>query len=454
MHDGNILVVDDSEEILVALRLFLSEHFNRVDVCGDPQLLPALTAECSYDVILLDMNFRTGIHTGGEGIHWIEEILKGDPAASIIPVTAYGNIDLAVKALKAGARDFIQKPWEDEKLLSTVLSAFQLRRSEMEISRLRNKQKHLNQGMLGAQQHFRCDSPAMVRLYDSISKVAVTDANVLVMGENGSGKEVVAREIHRQSGRADEVFISVDMGSLPESLFESELFGYRKGAFTDAREDRSGRLEIASGGSIFLDEISNVPVHLQSKLLAALQNREIHPLGAVQPVPLDARLISATNTDPLELVAAGRFREDLLYRINTVQLVVPPLRERREDILPLAGHFIARYAEKYGKEGIRLSPAAARRLQKHLFPGNVRELEHLMEKAVIMCEQKSIGTGDLFAPSRSMSFGKTGQLNLEENEKRLISEALHLHNYRQTDACRELGISRKTLYNKMKKYGL
>jgi DNA-binding NtrC family response regulator len=454
MHDGNILVVDDSEEILVALRLFLSEHFSRVDVCGDPRLLPDLTADCSYDVILLDMNFRTGIHTGREGIHWIGEILKGDPAAAIIPVTAYGNIDLAVEALKAGARDFIQKPWEDEKLLSTVLSAFQLRRSEMEVSRLRDKQKHLNRGMLEAQHHFRCDSPAMVKLYDSISKVAATDVNVLVLGENGSGKEVVAREIHRQSKRADEVFVSVDMGSLPENLFESELFGYRKGAFTDAREDRSGRLEIASGGSIFLDEISNVPVHLQAKLLAALQNREIHPLGAVRPVPLDARLITATNTNPLEMVAAGRFREDLLYRINTVQLFVPPLRERREDILPLAGHFIARYAEKYRKEGIRLSPEAARRLQKHLFPGNVRELEHLMEKAVIMCEQGSIGTGDLFAPSRFMSNGGTRQLNLEENEKRLISEALHLHNYRQTAACRELGISRKTLYNKMQKYGL
>jgi two-component system response regulator HydG len=454
MHEGNILVVDDSEEILVAMRLFLSEHFSRVDVCRDPRTLPNLIVKRGYDVVLLDMNFRTGFNTGKEGIHWIGEILKRDPAAAVIPVTAYGNIDLAVEALKAGARDFIQKPWEDEKLLSTVLSAFRLRRSEMEVSRLRNKQKHLNRDMIRARRYFRCESPAIEKLHESISKVAATDANVLVLGENGSGKEVVAREVHMQSERADEVFVVVDMGSLPESLFESELFGYRKGAFTDAREDRSGRLEIAAGGSIFLDEISNVPVHLQAKLLAALQNREIYPLGANRPVPLDARLVTATNKDPVELIAAGRFREDLLYRINTVQLTVPPLRERREDILPLAGHFIAYYSEKYGKEGVRLSPTAARRLQKYLFPGNVRELEHMMEKAVIMCDQGVIGTGDLFVPSRHTSSGAGGKLNLEENERRLISEALHLCNYRQTAACRELGISRKTLYNKMQKYGL
>jgi two-component system response regulator HydG len=453
-YDGNILVVDDNEEMLLAIRMFLSSHFTQVDVSRNPNLIPELTRKKSYDVIILDMNFSVGINSGNEGIYWMREILKNDPLAVIILVTAYGNIDLAVNALKEGATDFIQKPWEDEKLLSTVLTGFKLRRSKLEINTLKSKQQHLNQKLNSEHKHFIGESPSMKEVYNTIAKVAETDANILILGENGTGKELIAKEIHAQSKRSEEVFVSVDLGALSESLFESELFGHMKGAFTDAHESKPGRLEIASGGSIFLDEIGNIPIHLQSKLLTVLQNREVHPLGSHLPVKVDARLITATNASPDILVELGQFREDLLYRINTIQITVPPLRERGEDIVPLARYFISRFAEKYEKSVIRLSRSAISRLQNHPFPGNVRELEHIIEKAVIMTDTDIISVEDLFLQDRLSKTQRTGTLKLEENEKMLISEALHLHNYNNTETSKELGISRKTLYNKMKKYGL
>jgi DNA-binding NtrC family response regulator len=400
------------------------------------------------------MNFSVGINSGNEGIYWMKEVLQQDPLAVVILITAYGNIELAVKALKEGATDFIQKPWDDEKLLSTILTGYKLRRSKLEIDQLKNKQKHLNQKLNGAYQHYKGESPAMKEVYATVSKVAATEANVLILGENGTGKELIAREIHAQSLRSTEVFVGVDMGALSETLFESELFGHRKGAFTDADDNKPGRLEIASGGSIFLDEIGNIPLHLQPKLLTALQNREIYPLGSTLSKKIDVRLISATNVNPNALVADGKFREDLLYRINTIQITVPPLRERIMDILPLARLFISNFATKYGRPGITLSPSASKRLKNHLFPGNVRELEHMMEKAVIMTDTGVITPDDLFIQARTAQKRQTATLRLDQNEKQLISEALHLHNYKQTETSRELGISRKTLYNKMKKYGL
>jgi len=454
VYDGDILVVDDNEEILVAIRLFLSSHFRQVDVARNPNLIPEMIRKKRYDVHILDMNFSVGINSGNEGIFWMKEILKQDPLAVVILITAYGNIELAVNALKEGATDFIQKPWEDEKLLSTILTGYKLRRSKLEIDQLKNKQQHLNQKLNAEYQHYMGESPAMREVYTTLSKVASTEANVLILGENGTGKEVIAREIHAQSGRSAEVFVGVDMGALSESLFESELFGHRKGAFTDAHENKPGRMEIATGGTIFLDEIGNIPLHLQPKLLTALQNREIHPLGSTLPSSIDVRLITATNVNPYAMVAEGKFREDLLYRINTIQITVPPLRERTEDLLPLAQLFISNFAAKYGKMGITLSTSAVKRLQNHLFPGNVRELEHMMEKAVIMTDTGVITPDDLFIQVRIAQSSRTGSLGLEENEKRLITEALHLHDYKQSDTCKELGISRKTLYNKMKKYGL
>jgi DNA-binding NtrC family response regulator len=454
VQEGNILVVDDNEEILIAIRLFLSSYFRQVDVLRNPNGIPGQMRLKSYDVYLLDMNFSTGINTGNEGIFWMKEIREQDPHAAVVLITAYGNIELAVHALKEGAVDFIQKPWENEKLLSTVHNAFKIRRSHLEIDRLKNKQKHLSQRLNRDFCPLIGESEAMKKLYSTLEKVAKTDASILILGENGTGKEVIARDIHARSDRSGEVFVSVDMGALSESLFESELFGYRKGAFTDARENKAGRLEIASGGSIFLDEIGNIPLHLQAKLLTVLQNREVIPLGGHLPVKIDARLITATNADPYARVAEGSFREDLLYRINTVQIVVPPLRERGDDILPLARHFISLYSEKYGKPGISLSRSAVKGLQNHRYPGNVRELQHMMEKAVILSDTGVLSPEDLFLSSRPVAGKAKGSLHLEENEKKLIREALHLYHYNQTEACRELGITRKTLYNKMKKYEL
>nr|NQU90617.1 sigma-54-dependent Fis family transcriptional regulator [Bacteroidota bacterium] len=407
-----------------------------------------------FDVILLDMNFTAGNNTGNEGIFWMREILKSDPDSIIIFITAYGDVNLAVKSLKEGATDFILKSWDEEKILSTILSAFKLRKSRVEIRKLKEKQKHLTENS-GKESCF-CEgqSDAMKQLMLIVDKVAKTDANILILGENGTGKEVIANEIHKRSHRADELFVNVNITSLSESLFESELFGHVQGAFTDAKNDRAGRFEIASGGTLFLDEIGDLPLSLQSKLLAAIQNREITRVGSHLPVPVDIRLISATNKNIKNMVTDHQFREDLFYRINTIRIEIPPLRNRPEDIPLLANYFLDRYAEKYFKPGLSISPMAMNELNKQPWPGNIRELEHAIEKAVIMCDGYKLTPGDFFVSAEPSHLNiSPDTFNLAENEKHIILKALAQFKGNVSLTAGKLGINRTTLYEKMKKYG-
>jgi two-component system, NtrC family, response regulator HydG len=452
--DGNILLVDDNEEILLALSIFLSQHFHNVEKISNPALIPGLITKKSYDVILLDMNFRVGINSGNEGLFWLREILKHDNQAAVVFLTAYGSIKLAVDALKEGATDFIQKPWEDETLLSTVMTAYKLRKSKQEILKLRNRQKHLTDNIDKTINPFIGESEVINQIFRTIDKVSATEANILILGENGTGKELVAREIHKRSGRSSELFVSVDLGAIPATLFESELFGHSKGAFTDAGEDKTGRFEIASGGTLFLDEIGNLPITLQPKLLTVLQQREIYRLGSNRAIPIDIRLISATNSSPDEMISQNRFREDLLYRINTIQVLIPPLRERKEDIKPLTRYFLEKYCSKYAKDKLKISRSTLAALNSYSFPGNVRELEHMIERAVILSETGVIEKTDLFNQSGIHHKKKSENINISDNEVRLIREALHLTGFNHTKASELLGISRKTLYNKIRNYGI
>lgn len=452
---ANILVVDDNTEILVALRLFLSGHFEKVVTLKNPELITSTMMKESFDVIILDMNFKAGINTGNEGIFWLNKILAIDPAVSVVFITAYSGIELAVSAIKQGATDFIEKPWDDDKLLAAVLKAYETHRSKVEISSLREKQKHLIEKIDTQYDFFMAKSPAMGKVYKAIDKVAATDANVLILGENGTGKEIIAREIHRHSQRSDEVFIGVDLGALTETLFESELFGHVKGAFTDARDDRPGRMEIASGGTLFLDEIGNLPLSLQSKLLTVIQSREVIRVGSNRAVPVDIRLITATNRPVYEMAAQHQFREDLLYRINTIQIDLPPLRERREDILPLTNYYVEKYTAKYGKKVGGMDKQAEERLLKYTWPGNIRELQHMAEKAVIMCEGNRLTADDFFSGSRIRFQVPLNEiLNLEQLEKESITRAIEKCHGNVTQAVKELGISRRAFYYKFKKYEL
>jgi DNA-binding NtrC family response regulator len=452
---ANILVVDDNEEILVAMRLFLSGHFTSVTTLKNPDLITNLMMKEGFDVIILDMNFKAGINTGNEGIFWMNKILALDPTVSVVFITAYSGIELAVNAIKQGATDFIEKPWDDDKLLAAVLKAYETHCSRIEINNLREKQKHLSEKIDIQYDFFVGRSPAMEKVYRTIDKVAATDASVLILGENGTGKEIIAREIHRRSKRLDEVFIGVDLGSLVDTLFESELFGHAKGAFTDAREDKPGRVEISSGGTLFLDEIGNLPVSLQSKLLTVIQNREVTRLGTNRPVPVDIRLITATNRPVYEMAAQNQFREDLLYRINTIQIDLPPLRERKEDILPLIGYFIAKYAAKYDKPINGTDKKAEEKLLKYNWPGNIRELQHMAEKAVIMCDANRLTAEDFFYGSRIRPQMPLNEiLNLEQLEKESITRAIEKCHGNVTQAVKELGISRRAFYYKLKKYEL
>ncbi|HLO59166.1 MAG TPA: sigma-54 dependent transcriptional regulator [Bacteroidales bacterium] len=449
---GKILIIDDNEEILVALRLQLSGYFEKVVTEKKPDVIPTLMNRENFDVIILDMNFKAGINTGNEGIYWMNRILAADPAVSVIFITAYAGIELAVKAIQQGAVDFIEKPWDDDKMLASVLKAWELRKSKQEITSLREKQQHLSEKLNDQYDSLRGNSPAMEKIYRTIEKVAGTDANILILGENGTGKEILAREIHRLSARSKEVFIGVDMGSLAETLFESELFGHIKGAFTDARDDRPGRFEIATGGTLFLDEIGNLPLPMQSKLLAVLQNREVTRIGSNKPVSVDIRLISATNKKLFELSAQGMFREDLLYRINTIMLEIPPLRERKEDIPLFVDYFLKKYTLKYGKPGFNIEKQAMEKLIQYNWPGNIRELQHMTEKAVILGEGGKLHTEDFFFGANSRNRSSLSEiLNLEELENEAIRRALEKHNGNITRAVAELGISRRALYYKMGK---
>jgi two-component system response regulator HydG len=450
-----VLIIDDNDSLLEALEMFLSPHFGTIKLLKSPETVLSLHQKYNFDIILLDMNFKAGINSGNEGIYWMNEILKKDPLACIIMITAYGDVELAVKAIKEGAADFIQKSWDESKILSTLIAAYRQRQSKLEIRNLKQKQTHLSENQDCPGRAIIGDSPPMIRMFETINKVSGTDANILLLGENGTGKEVIAREIHRKSNRSQEIFVKVDLGSLSETLFESELFGSKKGSFTGATSDRTGRFEIASGGTLFLDEIANIPLSLQSKLLSAIQNLEVTPIGACHPVQINVRLICATNADINLMVDQGTFREDLLYRINTIQITVPPLRERVKDIALLAGHFVSLFSEKYSKEIEGCDKGAIKALEAHNWKGNVRELEHMIEKAVILCD-KPILTRDDFAFRKGQSHYNLSidNFNLSDHEKEIIARAINSSDGNYSKAASKLGINRSTLYEKIKKYEL
>ena len=455
MKKGKILIADDNKELLIALRLFLSEHFSVIDTIKNPNLIPDYLRQKTYDLVLLDMNFTAGVNTGNEGIYWMKQIREIDPNVSVVLITAYGDVELAVNAMKEGAVDFIQKSWDEKKILSTILSAYKIRQSKLRIQNLEQKQKHLSEHIDQKYTFIIGQSAAIKNILQLVSKVAPTDANILITGENGTGKEVIAREIHRKSNRADEVFVNVDLGALSGNLFESELFGYVKGAFTDAKENRTGRFEIASGGTLFLDEIGNLPVELQSKLLTVIQNKEIYRVGSNKPVPVDIRLICATNMDLDKMVQENQFRQDLLYRINTIKIELPPLRDRSDDIPLLAGFFLMRYTEKYQKPDLAFSTRAIQKLKEHSWPGNIRELQHTIEKAVILCDNKEIKEEHCWPDGeKKTKVFAPNTFNLDENEKIIIENAIAKHKGNLSAAAKELGINRSTLYKKIEKYGL
>jgi len=449
---GNLLIIDDDLAVLESLELLLRGESESVVTLSDPRRLKSVLGTHSFDAVLLDMNFTTGLNTGKEGLSWLTEILKADQYLSVIMITAYGDVDLAVNAMKIGAFDFIQKPWKSEKLISTLNAASQHTHSRRKVKQLENRGEVLQEEIERQYPDIIGQSPRIQEVHRTITKVAKTDTSVLIQGENGTGKELIAWEIHRQSKRRTQLFITVDLGSLSSTLFESELFGHKKGAFTDARNDRTGRFEAASGGTLFLDEIGNVPLHLQSKLLSVLQNSEVTPLGSNAPVPVDVRIITATNMDLHQMVNKGLFREDLFYRINTIRIESPALRDRDLDIGLLAEKFLERYAGKYSKAGIKLSNKALEKLYRHTWPGNIRELQHTMENVVIMCETETIQPEDINLSS-SIPLDESS-LNLETIEKNTIRKALTKYSGNYASIASELGISRTTLYHKIRKYGL
>ncbi len=455
MKQGHVLVVDDNKNVLSALKILLNTHFGEVTLLSSPNRLMTTLKEKNPDVLLLDMNYSAGINTGNEGLFWLSEVKKEYPDLPVVLFTAYAEIDLAVTALKNGAADFVAKPWDNARLIATLQSALELGLSRREVARLKEKQQLLNSRQYRDEELCWGNSEAIQELLRLVDKVAKTDANILITGENGTGKEVVARRIHQQSTRADESLVTVDMGAVTETLFESELFGHVKGSFTDAHSDRPGKMEAADRGTLFLDEIGNLSYPLQAKLLNALQSRKIVRVGSNRPVAIDIRLICATNHNLFQDVQKGLFREDLLYRINTILIEMPPLRNRKEDILPLASFFLQRFAAKYNKKGLTLHGEAVRKMQEYSWPGNIRELEHTIEKAVILSDGPLIGSSDLFLrPLDREKKYELGNATLEEMEKRLIERAMQHGGNNMSAIAKELGISRPTLYSKIRKYGL
>jgi DNA-binding NtrC family response regulator len=453
--DGKILIIDDDPEVLLSLQLFLKRHFSLVQAERHPEKLPQVLKKEDFDVILLDMNFSPGETDGAEGIRWLNKALELSPSAHVIMVTAYGHIEMAVKAIKEGATDFISKPWQNEKLLATVKSTFQLSQSRKEIQKLTSRQEILNRDADQPFSEIIGHAPNMQEVFSTISKVAKTDANVLILGENGTGKELVARAIHRQSLRSKEVFINVDLGAISENLFESELFGHKKGAFTDAYEDRIGRFEAAQEGTLFLDEIGNLSLPLQAKLLTALQSRRINRVGSNKQIDVDIRLICATNMPIYDRVKEQEFRQDLLYRINTVEITLPPLRDRIDDLPLLADHFLQRYSRKYKKTGLRLAANTLKKLKKYHWPGNIRELQHALERAAILSESRVLQPEDFrFHIDDKEERNQEEILRLDEVEKNVIKKALTRHKGNISKTANELGITRAALYRRMEKHGL
>jgi DNA-binding NtrC family response regulator len=452
---GNILAVDDNEDILFALKLLLKPYVEKLITLNNPQGIPDLLRKETFDLILLDMNFNKDAISGQEGFDWLGRILEIDPQAVVVFITAYGDAERAVKAIKSGATDFVLKPWQNEKLLATISSSIKLYRSRIEANDLRAKQKEMSAVMDQPFTDFIGSSPKMQEVFNTIKKVAQTDANVLILGENGTGKELVARALHRNSPRLDEVFLSVDLGSLSDTLFESELFGHERGAFTDAKKEKPGRFEIANRGTLFLDEIGNMPIPLQAKILTVLERREVTRVGSNKPVAVDVRLICATNSDLYESVSQNAFRQDLLYRINTVEIHLPPLRDRGDDIELLSNHFLKIYVKKYRKSIRGISSPALKKLMHYAWPGNVRELQHAIERAVIMTETPSLEPEDfILSPPRK----KSGDLefetyNLDEIERQVIEKVMRQNQGNISQAAQELGLTRTSLYRRIEKYG-
>ncbi len=454
---GKILAVDDNADILFALKLLLKPHFELIHTTEKPENIIEMHQKENYDVFLLDMNFTKDAISGKEGFFWLSQILKYDNEAVVIFITAYGDVENAVKAIKLGASDFVHKPWQNEKLLATVSSAIKLRESRKEINQLMNKQKGLNAILAEAFDNFIGTSAEMRKVFDAIQKVAETDASVLILGENGTGKELVARALHQSSRRKDDVFVSVDLGAVTETLFESELFGHVKGAFTDARTDRAGRFEVATGGTLFLDEIGNLSLPMQAKLLTVLERREVIRVGANKPKPIDIRLICATNMKLQDMIAENKFREDLLYRVNTVEIHIPPLRERGDDLILLAKHFLTIYAKRYKKNIKEISPVTFKELKQYHWPGNVRELQHAIERAVIMSDNSILQPNDFHL--RKMQNAKLDDLelesyNLEKVERNVIIKVLKKYKGNVSYTAKELGLTRASLYRRMEKYDI
>lgn len=444
---GKILIVDDDMDVLRAARLLLKRHFEQVDFERNPQKIPYLVSNFEYDVILLDMNFTRDLSSGKEGFEWLDRILDIRPDVAVVLFTAYGDVEMAVRAIKAGAVDFVLKPWENEKLLATMQGAYNKKRG--------NKDKAIaTPAAPQSDVHIIGSSPAMLQVLDTVNRVAATDANVLILGENGTGKDLLARHIHQLSLRNKQPFVSVDLGAISETLFESELFGHVKGAFTDAREDRNGRFEEANGGTIFLDELGNISLPLQAKLLTVLQNRAVTRVGSNKSAPIDVRLVTATNRNIQRMAAEYQFRQDLLYRINTIEIQLPPLRERLEDIIPLAEYFLQLYATKYKRTVNSLHESLVQQLRQYEWPGNIRELQHAMERAVILSQGKMLMPKDVFVKNPVQDQALNTGYNLEEMERNIITQAMKKCNGNITEAAKELGLSRAALYRRLEKYNI
>ncbi len=450
--NGVVLIVDDDEDVLLSAELYLSRYISAIHTKNSPTDIIPFIAQNRVEVVMLDMNYHRGDNSGAEGIRWIQRVKETYPDVQVIAMTAYAEIELAVKAVKYGAMDFITKPWQNEKLLATVSTGLQLFKTKQEVDHL-NKLKNAWQNELNKAPVLVAESDAMFEILETIKRVAPTDANVLITGENGTGKEVVAHEIHKRSLRYKEALVKVDLGTIPETLFESELFGARKGAYTDLKQDKTGRLRMADKGTLFLDEIANLPITLQPKLLSVLQNRKVLPLGDVKQYDIDIRLISATNQSISRLVASGAFREDLLYRMNTIELEIPALRHRQQDIPVLAQAFLTKYNKKYQKSA-RIAAAPMAKLQKYAWPGNVRELEHAIERAVIMTQTDRLTAADVLPKVQQVGQVLPEVSSLKEMEISLIRNALNQSYGSITQAAKQLGITRASLYRRIEKYDI
>lgn len=454
MKKGKLLIIDDNEDILFALNLLLDPYMEQIKVATQPERIDYFVRTFSPDIILLDMNFRRDAISGQEGFYWLEKIKKIDPDVVVLFMTAYSDTEKAVRAIKAGATDFIPKPWDKEKLLITLSSAMELRESRAEVRSLK-KQVEILSSPDEAGSEMIGESDLMQAVFATIEKLRNTDANILILGENGTGKDLVARALYHQSPRSGNLFVGIDVGSIPEQLFESELFGYEKGAFTDARKEKPGRMEVASGGTLFLDEIGNLSLPMQAKLLTALEKRQVTRLGATRPIPIDIRLICATNVNIHDLVAEGTFRQDLLYRINTIELSIPPLRERGDDVVLLSDYFLSKYARKYKKDIKGINRDGKNKLRNYAWPGNVRELQHAIERAVILSEGSWLRPEDfMLRPVSVREKDALTELNLSVLEKDTIERALRRAEGNITRAAELLGITRFTLYRKLDKFGL